>query len=441
MQPRHLALLAALVSAGAIALAESGAVYDVKRLGAKGDGVTKDTAALQAAIDSCAATGGTVRLHDGVFLSGMITLRSNVHLSIEATATLKGTQDDADYPDTTPRTDNTQLRQCRKTLVYAEGASNVTIDGGGTIDGNGDKPEWMRPWPQSPESERPMAIYVVQSRNVAIHDLSVKDAAMWAVVALETDDVAIERLSVHTPLGVTRDGIDLVDCHRALVEGCTVFSGDDAICLKSGTTRGLEDVTVRKNHVLHAGVANGLKLGTASRGGFRRVTFEDDVIESCDKAAMAVESVDGGAITSVTFSRITVHGAGTPVFVLLGLRSGGTVGSIDGVTFEHIRADAMKHSWGSAISGTELRGKTYRVRNVTFDDVRLTYQGTETSIPADPPEYAGQYPDPNLWGTLPAAGLFLRHVEGLTLRDATIDLDGRDARSAIVERDVLDRRR
>jgi polygalacturonase len=432
-------LVVALGTACATALAGGGRVYDPREFGARGDGVTKDTRALQAAIDSCARTGGTVRLRDGIFLTGMITLRSDVHLAIEATATLRGTQDDADYPDTDPRSDNSQLGSCRKALVCAERASNVTIDGAGTIDGNGRKADWMRPWPESLERTRPMAIYVVQSNHVVIQDLTVKDAAMWAVVALETDDVEVKRLAVDTPLGVTRDGIDLVDCHRGLVEDCTIFSGDDAICLKSGATRGLEDVTVRRNHVLQSTVANGLKLGTASRGGFHRVTFEDNVIENCDKAAMAVESVDGAPITSITFRGITVHGAGTAVFVLLGHRSGDAVGSIDGVTFERIRADGMRHSWGSAISGTTRGGKTYPVRNVTFEDVHLTYAGDQSSIPTDPPEYDGQYPDPNLWGTLPAAGLFLRHVQGLTLHASTVEVKGRDARSAIVERDVTHR--
>src|SRR5271170_7521044 len=102
---RTLALLLALVVLPGASLAGGDEVYDVKAFGAKGDGVTLDTRALQAAIDSCTRTGGKVRLHDGVFLSGMITLGSNVRLTIEASATLKGTQDDAAYPDTDPKTD------------------------------------------------------------------------------------------------------------------------------------------------------------------------------------------------------------------------------------------------------------------------------------------------------------------------------------------------
>jgi polygalacturonase len=368
----------------------------------------------------------------------MITLKSNVHLRIEASATLKGTHDETLYPDTNPPTDNSQLNNCRKTLVYAQGASNVTIDGTGTIDGNGKKKDWLGSSKQHPERTRPMAIYLVQCSNVVLQDVTVKDAAMWAVVNLETDNLKIQHLSVHTPYGGTRDGIDIVDCHHVLVEECTIFSEDDSICLKSGAARGCEDVLVRKNRVIQSTVANGLKLGTASRGGFKDVTFEDCVVENCDKAAMAVESVDGAAISNVTFKRIQIHNAGTALFVLLGLRSGQAVGSIDGVTFENVEADKMKHSWGSVVSGTTIGGTTYDVKNVVFKDVHLTYKGKQTSVPADPPEYEGQYPDPNLWGTLPAAGIFFRHVHGVTLHDATIDVLGKDARKAIVERDVTD---
>jgi polygalacturonase len=437
--PRTPTLLAALLLASSLpAVARADNVFNVKDFGAKGDDATIDTAAIQAAIDACAKNGGTVLLDGGVFMSGMITLKSNVHLKIDANATLKGTHDESLYPDTNPPTDNSQLNNCRKTLVYAQGATNVKISGTGTIDGNGKKKDWLGSSKEHPERTRPMAIYIAQSSNVTIKDVTVKDAAMWAVVTLECDDVEIDHLNVHTPYGGTRDGIDLVDDHHAVVENCTIYSEDDSICLKSGAARGCEDITVRKNHVLQSSVANGLKLGTASRGGFKDVTFEDCVVENCDKAAMAVESVDGAAIQNIVFRRIQIHDAGTALFILLGRRSGPSVGTIDGVTFEDIEADKMKHSWGSVVSGTVLDGTTHYVKNVTLKNVHLTYKGKQTKVPADPPEYAGQYPDPNLWGTLPAAGIFFRHVDGLTLQGATVDVHGADVRKPIVESDVKD---
>lgn len=414
-------------------------VCDAKAYGAKGNGVTKDTVAIQRAIDACAGTGRTVSLKGGIFLSGMLRLKSQTHLRIEDKAVLKGTQDDSDYPDTHPKTDNSQLSNCRKSLLYAEGVKDLTLDGKGTIDGNGNAPQWMNTDGRNPpERTRPMAIYIVQSSHVTIRNLSVKNAAMWAVVNLETDDLLIQNLNIRTPFFGTRDGIDIVDCHRALVEGNTIFSEDDSICLKSGTARGVQDIVVRNNHILQSTVANGLKLGTASTGSFKNVLFENNVVENVDKAAMAVESVDGAVIQNIVFRKIQFHNAGTAFFVLLGKRgSPKRIGSIDGVAFEEIVGSGMKHSWGSALSGSVIDGATYSLRNLSFENVSVAFRGgRQDLIPGQPPEYQGQYPDPNLWGDLPASGLFLRHIDGIRFENAKFSLETEDKRNLIEQVDV-----
>jgi polygalacturonase len=413
-------------------------VCDVRKYGAKGDGTTKDTKAIQSAIDACADKGGTVKLSGGTFSSGMIQLKSNMTLFIDPTATLRGTQDDADYPTTNPPTTNTQLLNCRKALVYAESAHDVHITGGGTIDGNGNKASWLGGSKASPEATRPMAIYTALSKNVTIDNISVKDAAMWGVVNLEVDNLVIRNVNVDTPLSGNRDGIDVVDGSNVLIENVTIRSEDDSICLKSGARRGLDNVTVRGSHVKQSIVANGLKFGTASYGKLQHVVFEDIVVENVDKAAMAIESVDGADISDVTFRRITVHGAGTPIFILAGDR-GSTpsndvhkLGTIDGVHFENITADGMKYNWSSPISGMPNQ----RLKNLTFTNVALHNKGGLTSVPADPPEYKGQYPDPNLWGNMPAFGYFVRHADGVTFQGVTTDVAPTDARTWLVQRDV-----
>jgi len=428
--------------------AQATTVCDATEFGAKPDGITKNTVAIQAAIDHCwTGGGGTVVLHGGVFLSGMIRLKSNITLQIDPGATLKGTQDDADYPDTHPQSDNSQLNNCRKTLVYAEKAHNVTIEGGGTIDGNGNKPEWIGPNTKTPERSRPMAIFLVQSQNVLLQNIHVRDAGAWGVVNFENDDVTIRGLDIHTDLFGNRDGIDVVDCHRVLIENNTIFSEDDSICLKSGTARGVEDVMVRNNHVLQSTVANGLKLGTASSGGFKNVTFENNDVKNVDKAVMTVEAIDGAKVENITFKGITFSHSGTPFFVLLGRRKGGSkdgsnqplpVGSIDGVHFENIQGQAMKHVWGSAISGTVIDGVRYAPKNITFDHVNVTFQGDSQlkARPPSPPEYAGQYPDPNIWGDLPASGIYIRHVDGLSIQNSHFETAAADARSTVVEVDL-----
>jgi polygalacturonase len=437
-------LLLLFLSRPSLAVTASPVVCDVTKFGAVGNGITKNTTAIQAAIDQCARTGGTVVLHEGVFLSGMITLKSNIIFRIDPGATLKGTQDNSDYPDTHPKTDNSQLNNCRKALVYAEKAKNVTIEGGGTIDGSGNKQEWIGPNTTTPERTRPMAIYIAQSNHVLIQNILVRDAATWGVVNLETDDLTIRGLDIHSDLFGNRDGIDVVDCHDVLIENNTIFSEDDSICLKSGTARGIENVMIRNNRVLQSTVANGLKLGTASTGGFKNVTFENNDVKNVDKAVMTVEAIDGAKIENIVFKGITFANSGTPFFVLLGKRKGGSkdgtahpvqIGNISGVHFENIHGQAMKHAWGSTISGTVLDGVRYAPKNITFDQVEINFRGdAKLKIrPLDPPEYAGQYPDPNIWGDLPASGIYFRHVDGVSIRNSKFETAPSDLRPTIVE--------
>ena len=369
----------------------SSQICDAKTFGAKGDGITLDTKAIQSAIDACAVGGGIVSLHDGTFKSGMITLKSNIEFRIEATAKLKGSQDDRDYPDTNVPTVNSQLLNCNKTLVFAQDARNIRIDGGGTIDGSGTKPEW-----NGKERTRPMAIFLALSDDVTIQDVNVQDAGMWGVVTFETDHILIQNIKVHSATGPTRDGIDIVDGHHVLIDHVEVFSEDDSICLKSGSAKGVYDVTVSNSRILQSSVANGLKLGTAGVGSFKKVLFKNISIQNVDKAAMAVESVDGAQIEDIQFQNVYFHQAGSAIFILLGKRGNPkSVGSIQNVGFTDVSGDT-RHPWGSAISGLKLDGQAYPVRNLVFRRVHIWHQGGLNSVPQSPAEYAGQYPDPNL---------------------------------------------
>ena len=411
---------------------------DPRTFGAKGDGKTKDTAALQAAIDACAGKGGVVRVHDGSYLTGMLRLKSDLVFHIEASATIVGTQDDADYPTMTPKTINTQLKNCKKSLFYAESVKNLTLEGPGTIDGNGNTPKWIGPSTLHPEGTRPMIFFAVLGQHVIVRDVTLKNAAMWALVNMEVDDLHIDHVTIDSPLSGNRDGIDVVDCHHVVIENATITSEDDSICIKSGSRHGVDDVTVKNCHVVRSIVANALKFGTASYGSFSNVAFDSIVIDSADKAAMAVESVDGADVSNITFSNIAFKDVGSPVFVLLGDRgetpSGDVhkVGTIDGVHFTNVVGTDMRYHWASPISGLP----TARLKNLSFDGVQITNRGGLAKVPSDPPEYAGQYPDPNLWGDLPAFGFFIRHADGVTLTKSTPLVAGSDARKAIEWRDV-----
>jgi polygalacturonase len=441
-------------------------VCDVKTFGAVGDGKAKDTRAIQAAIDACAASpsGGVVKLHDGTFLSGTVRLASNMVLDIAATATLLGSQNPADYPDQNPPFQSSQLGNCKRALVYAEGATHVRIEGGGTIAGNArGVPDWNGN--KIKEALRPLAVFVAGGTDVTVQNLTVKDAATWAVVVMEVTHAAIRKLTVSTDLGPTHDGIDVVDGRDVVVEDCNVTSGDDSICLKSGSVRGLHDVVVRRCQTNQSGVANGVKLGTASVGAFENIVVEDVAIRNAQSAAMAVESVDGALVSNVTFRRITVDNTGTPFFVLLGSRDRDPtrVGRIDGLAFENITGRNLRYAWGSLVTGTKIGNTTFGISNIAFRNIDIAFKGS--GVPANPapftddnfPEYQGpvpgragqfynQYPDAkfiagtgggeNIAYHAPGWGFFLRHASNVSFQNCKVTVSPGDPRPWLDTKDT-----
>jgi polygalacturonase len=404
-------------------------------------------------------------LQEGTFLSGTIVLKSHVTLDVDATATLLGSQDVADYPNVAPPLVNTQLSNCQKALVYAEGADDVGIQGQGTIDGNA---AGVAMWDgdQIPEGERPMVVFTAVSTHVTMQGVTVRNGAVWAVVHMQVEHLVIQGITVDSQLGPTHDGIDVVDGDDVVIENCTIASGDDSICLKSGAFSGLTNVTVQGCQTTQSGVANGVKLGTASVGPFQNIDVENVTIANAQAAAIAVESVDGSAMSNVTFRHITATNVGTPIFVLLGSRNRDPmqVGSIDGVTFDDVNASSMLDNWGSIVTGSVVGGQTFAVQNLTLSNLVLAYNGAGASPNPPPysttdfPEYQGQvpgqpagtlydqYPDvrfitgtggnPNTAFHGPGYALFVRHAAGVSFANCEAPLNGTDPRPALATDDV-----
>jgi polygalacturonase len=403
---------------------------DVKAFGAAGDGVTKDTAAIQAAINAC-PHGGFVWLHAGTFLSGTIFLTNNMTLYIDPTATLLGSGTTNDYPILRPPANNSQLHNCNRALVYAENCRNVTIAGGGIINGNG-----RANFRSGVETTRPIAIWTALCRQVNIQNLHIVDAAMWTIVNMQSDYLTISNVNVNDHgLNGNRDGCDVVDCWHTVITDCTFDSGDDSICIKSGNARGVNDLLV-KNCTITKSQSNGLKFGTASKGPFTHITFQDCVIRNTSHSAMAVESVDGSIISDITFQRIHFSSCQNSIFIALGSRSHALVGSIDGITFRDIAGSTLTDTRGCPISGCFTNGTTYRVKNLLFDNVNISFKGGLNSIPSDPPEYVGQYPENTMWTNLPAYGYYLRHVTNVTFTNCFSTAAAPDARPWITTNDA-----
>ena len=307
-------------------VARAGNVTD---FGAKGDGDADDTKAVQAAIDACAAKGDKLVFPAGTFLTGTVHLRSNTAIELTAKAVWKGIGRSDAYPMQRPRGFNGRMISAWRAMIFAEDVENVRISRQGTIDGNGRHAALHTGISNSPD--RPFGIWLIRGRDICVEGIQLRDAAFWMQHYEECDHVRIAGIRVFNPANLNNDGLDLTDCHDTIVSDVEIDSSDDALCLKSHGRRGVSD-TVISNCVL-ASHASAFKLGTASVGGFRRITVNDLVIRpsAADHiehplkvknglAGIDLMSTDGGTLEDIVIQHVVMDSVETPLVLKLGDR-------------------------------------------------------------------------------------------------------------------------
>ncbi len=403
-------------------------VYNVLDYGAAGDGTTKDTLAVQKAIDAChAAGGGTVDFPKGIFLCGSIHLKSNVTLHINTGAVIRASKDEGDF-DPYEKLDfendsDKETSFFHYSLLWGEDVENVAITGRGTVDGNREKRGGPKP------------IAFKRCRQLAVKDITILNAPNYCISLLGCDFVNIDGVTI---LNAFCDGIDPDSCSHVRISNCHIESWDDAIVLKSsfslGELRPTEHVTVT-NCVLSTS-CNAFKLGTESGGGFRYISASNLTMFSPQKrrtiSGIALESVDGAITEAISVSNVTMRDVDTPIFLRLGNRGRDMEtpypGTLEDISISHVVATGAKIA--SSITGLPQ----HPVEQVALTDINIEYQGggAAQTIQADVPELPDKYPEAKMFGELPAYGLYCRHVHGLKLRDVNLRYAESDARPALI---------
>ena len=207
----------------------AGSVRSILDYGAKPDGKTLCTAAIQKAIDACAdGGGGTVRFPTGTFLSGALRLRSKVALLLDEGAVLLGSRNREDYYgaplDAAGR--EAEGRRAFRNLLHGEGLHDVAIRGTGTIDGNGDAF-------RDKSKKRPKCIYLANCRNVAVEGVRMRAAGCWMQHYRLCETLTIRGIDVFNHVAFNNDGLNVDSCRDVAIAGCRVDSDDDGIVLKS----------------------------------------------------------------------------------------------------------------------------------------------------------------------------------------------------------------
>ena len=249
---------------------------NVRDFGAKGDGMTKDTAAIQQAIDRCwVFGGGEVAVPAGNYLTGAIALRSNVTLRLDKDASILGSPDFADYPVTQVRWEGKWI-QGRVGLIYALGADHIGIVGPGKIVGNqalGGRPNAQNPL------RHPALIETIGCNDVRFEDFSTEYRLMWSIHPTNCENVSIRNLTIRST-GGNGDGIDIDSCKHVRIDGCDISTGDDCIAIKSGRgaeayalLQTTEDVVII-NCTMADSIFACIGIGSETSGGIRNVRIE-----------------------------------------------------------------------------------------------------------------------------------------------------------------------
>lgn len=461
-------LLPLLLLAQAIQVAAQQPAYVITAFGAKADGKTNNTAAIQQAIDKAsAAGGGQVLVPAGKFVTGVITLKSGTNLHLAANAYLLGS---------TRRTDYGMGKA--SALIVADGQQHISITGPGTIDGQGEEllediytvlkngtikdNEWQQynDWGQMrpAENNRPKLIAFNNCRDITIKNITIKNGLCWIQDYRSCTDMIFDSLTVHSNAFLNNDGIDLVDCKNVQLTNSFFDVADDGICLKSHDPKGAcENIYIANCKVRSS--ASAFKMGTASFGGFKHITVKDLFVYNTFRSAIAIETVDGGIIEDINIQNVTADNTGNAIFIRLGKRRAQIApGKLSNIYIGNVKVSipAGKPDAGYPMEGprelfehnifpssiTGIPG--YAVNDITLENIDITYNGNALKQVANRnadslqniQEHIADYPEFSMFGELPAWGLYVRHAGGITLKNVNLHYTGKEFRTACIFDDV-----
>jgi len=466
-------------------------VFNVRDFGAAGDGKALDTDAINRAISAAgAAGGGTVYFPAGTYAAFSIRLKSNITLHLDQGAVLlaagapQAGRGGAQPPPNRPGVGRVPVpgspaagpqafdaaepndvggnyqdfghSHFHNSLIWGENLHDICIAGPGMIDGN----SLSRGSGPANVGVGNKALALKLCRNVTLRDFSFYRGGWFSILATGVDTFTIDNIKIDT----NRDGMDIDSCKNVRISNCYVNApNDDGICLKSdfalGQARACENITISNCQV--SGYAVGslldgtfdrstvrapdrdgptgrIKFGTESNGGFKNIAISNCVFDHC--RGLAFESVDGGPIEDIAVNNLTMRDIfNSPIFIRLGNRARGPANStpvaqIRRITISNLSASGVNPEYPCLIAGLP----DHPIEDVQISNVRIAYRGGGTAQQAAvvPPENPGGYPEPSMFGILPASAFYIRHVRNLEMHHVDATFDKPDARPPFVLSDV-----
>lgn len=438
--------------------------FNVRDYGAKGDGKTLDSPAIDRAIQACCEQGGgRVLLPAGRYLSGSIHLKSNVELHLQAGCVIVAAPASMRAYDESEKFDFPEYQDGGHTyfhnsLIWAEGQENVSIAGRGMIDGVGlTKKDTEKGGNVQGGSigTGDKAIALKQCKNILIRDVTIYRGGHFAIIITGCERGTIDNVTIDT----NRDGIDIDCCKYITVSNTKVNTpNDDAIVLKASYAlkRAVACEHILITNCIVTGyklgtfldgtyvpekvnwVCGRIKLGTESNGGYRDIT-----ISNCTcmySSGLAFEEVDQGLMDNILVTNIALnHVHHYPIYITTGCRNRGPKDVKEPSRGQNIMISNIQALDCDSLAGIIITGMEQApLKNIALQNIHIEYRGggTKEQGKKEYREQGTNYPEPRWAGPTPAYGLYARHVEGLQLRNITFSLKKKDDRPAVIMKNV-----
>lgn len=434
-------------------------VYNIRDFGAKGDGRTLDTAAVQAAIDACTKDqGGTVLVPAGTFVIGTVELKSNVTLHIAAQGKLLGSADGKQYhaADAIPLSGDSTLNDGNVGLLYAVHAENITVEGKGTIDGQGaqfrSSTKGVLPPAGITGAQRPYHLLFYQCKNLTVRDIYLLNSAFHSVRVIQSEFVKMEGLHIRGRVVHNNDGFHFISSRYVHISNCDVQSQDDA-CALFGSCQFIT--------VTNCSFSTRWSVFRFGGGVAENISISNCLIYETYGCPIKMRCGPGSRFENIAFSNIVMKEVTGPISIGSGPQpprnqpaspqqaaSGQpqqAPGIVRNISFNGIHATVVKpvqlrdaeftsnYNPGEIYSCIALNGVGENLlEHISFNDVHVSFPGSGTaehSALRDVPEIAGEYFQ---LGILPAYALYARNVKGLTLHNVRFTLTNTDLRPALV---------
>jgi polygalacturonase len=288
-------------------------IFDVREFGAKGDGKTLDTVAIQKALDACGnAAGGIVHFSPGTYLSQPIILHSKTTIQLDAGATLLATTNQSDFMKMPGDWLKARSSGDFNPFVGGKNLTGVTFTGTGTIDGNG--AAWWGEAEKAREKSpgytlpRPSLVLLERCRNVRMENITLRNSPKFHFVPTDCENVVVSNVTVLAPAhAANTDAIDPVCCKNVLITKCRIDVGDDNVAVSAGhKVKGREfaseDTTVTDCVFLHG---HGVSIGSGTLGGVRNMTVRNCTFENTENGIrIKSQRGRGGIVENINYSDI-----------------------------------------------------------------------------------------------------------------------------------------